>query len=127
MAIIALLIIGQGMYQAGALEGPARRLTTAFKGRPRLTIIIVLLIAGVISAFLNNTPVAVMFIPIMSAIALRSDMAVSKVMIPLSFVCVLGGMTTLIGSSTNLLVAETAIASAADAAGRAAWTSAFST
>lgn len=120
MAIIALLIIGQGMYQAGALEAPAQRLTKMFRGRPRLTIVIVLLIAGVISAFLNNTPVAVMFIPIMSAVATRSDMAVSKVMIPLSFVCVLGGMTTLIGSSTNLLVAETAAASAASVAGRAA-------
>lgn len=113
MAIIALLIIGQGMYQAGALEGPAQRLTVFFKGKPRVGILVILLIAGVISAFLNNTPVAVMFIPIMSAVATRSDMAVSKVMIPLSFVCVLGGMTTLIGSSTNLLVAETAAASAA--------------
>jgi di/tricarboxylate transporter len=120
MAIIALLIIGQGMYQAGALEGPTQRLTLMLRGRPKLSIIVVLLIAGIISAFLNNTPVAVMFIPIMSAVAARSDMNVSKVMIPLSYVCVLGGMTTLIGSSTNLLVAETAAASAIDASQRAA-------
>jgi di/tricarboxylate transporter len=119
MAIIALLIIGQGMYQSGALEGPTQRLTKLMSGRPKLSIIVVLLLAGVISAFLNNTPVAVMFIPIMSAVAARSDYSVSKVMIPLSFVCVLGGMTTLIGSSTNLLVAQTAANSATTSAQRA--------
>lgn len=118
MAIIALLIIGQGMFQAGALEGPTQRLTNLMAGRPKLAILFVLLIAAIISAFLNNTPVAVMFIPIMSAVAARSEMPVSRVMIPLSFVCVLGGMTTLIGSSTNLLVAQTAANSATSSAQR---------
>lgn len=119
ITIIALLIIGQGMYQSGAMEGPTRQLTRLTGGRPQLTMFIILLIVVIISAFLNNTPVAVMFIPIMSAIAARAEIPVSKVMLPLSFMCILGGMTTLIGSSTNLLVAQTAHFSAMDSAQRA--------
>jgi len=59
---------------------------------------------AVVSAFLNNTPVVVIFIPIMQVLAARFGRSVSKIMMPLSFVAILGGMTTLIGSSTNLLV-----------------------
>ena len=53
---------------------------------------------------MNNTPVVVMFIPILSAMSSRLRRAASRYMMPLSFICILAGMTTLIGSSTNLLV-----------------------
>lgn len=110
-SIISLLMIGQAMYQSGALEGPTSVLLSATGDRPKLTLAVIFLVVIVISAFLNNTPVAVMFIPIIGAVAAKMDTPVSKVMIPLSFMCVLGGMTTLIGSSTNLLVAQSAEAS----------------
>jgi di/tricarboxylate transporter len=58
----------------------------------------------VISAFLNNIPVVVIFIPIMQALAARFGQSASKWMIPLSYAAVFGGMITLIGSGTNLLV-----------------------
>jgi di/tricarboxylate transporter len=70
---------------------------------------LVLLIAAVISAFMNNTPVVVMFLPVLGSVAGRLRMSVSKVLMPLSFVAILGGNTTLIGSSTNLLVADVAV------------------
>ena len=63
-----------------------------------------LLTAMTVSAFLNNIPAVVIFIPIMQMLASRYGRSVSKLMIPLSYAAVLGGMTTLIGSSTNLLV-----------------------
>ncbi len=107
IAIIALLIVGQGLFQTGALETPMRWLLDSSIGSIGLKLIVIFIFVMVISAFLNNTPVVVMFIPIVSALAARSDKSVSFVMMPLSFVCVLGGMTTLIGSSTNLLVADT--------------------
>jgi di/tricarboxylate transporter len=119
ITIIALLIIGQGMYQSGALEYPTRQLTRLTGGRPQLTMFFILLVIIITSAFLNNTPVAVMFIPIMSAVAAKAEIPVSKVMLPLSFMCILGGMTTLIGSSTNLLVAQTAHITAVDPVQRA--------
>jgi len=105
VAILALLIVGQGLFQTGAFERPTRWLLS-FKMAPALKLILVLAAVMVVSAFLNNTPVVVMFIPILSALALGSGKSDGEVMMPLSFVCVLGGMTTLIGSSTNLLVAD---------------------
>ncbi|MEM1409809.1 MAG: SLC13 family permease, partial [Pseudomonadota bacterium] len=57
-------------------------------------------------AFLNNTPVVVMFVPIITAIAAQGGMTTSRLMMPLSFLSILGGMCTTIGSSTNLLAVE---------------------
>lgn len=105
-AIIGLLIIGQGMFQSGALEHPTERLLRLYDSRPRIVIASVFLFIMAISAFLNNTPVVVMFIPIMAAIAQQRRVAASRFMMPLSFLSIFGGMTTLIGSSTNLLAAE---------------------
>ncbi len=106
-AIMGLLIIGQGMFQSGALEYPTRMLVDAYGKHNFLVIILVFTLIIVISAFLNNTPVVVMFIPIMAAIAAQSKVAPSRLMIPLSFMSIFGGMMTVIGSSTNLLAVET--------------------
>ncbi|MGF1461624.1 MAG: SLC13 family permease [Maricaulaceae bacterium] len=106
IAIIALLVVGQGMFQTGALEGVTQMLVTAYDTRPRSVIAAMFGFVFLVSAFLNNTPVVVMFVPILAAMAQRMGASPSKVMMPLSFVSVLAGMTTLIGSSTNLLVAE---------------------
>lgn len=105
-AIVGLLIIGQGMFQSGALEHLTEYLLGAYSNRPRLTVAAVFLIVMVVSAFLNNTPVVVMFIPIIAAMAAQSKVPASRLMMPLSFLSILGGMTTIIGSSTNILAAE---------------------
>lgn len=106
ITILALLVIGQGIFQTGALEGPTRSMLAMYDVRPRLTVLVLFLFVFAVSAFINNTPVVVMFIPILGAIAAREKASPSLYMMPLSFVCILAGMTTLIGSSTNLLVAE---------------------
>ena len=108
IAILAFLVIGQGLYHTGALEGMTRTLTSLGGKRSWLTLGLALLAAGVISAFMNNTPIVVMFLPIVAAISARLQMSPSKTLMPLSFIAILGGMTTLIGSSTNLLVADVA-------------------
>jgi len=105
-SVLALLVIGQGMFQSGALEKPTQSLLTAAEKRPRLTIAATFALMFVISAAMNNTPVVVMFIPIVAALAAQRNAPASSLMMPLSFVCILGGMTTLIGSSTNLLAAD---------------------
>lgn len=105
ITILALLVIGQGLFQTGALEGPTRRLQYIGRKRAHAMLPMVLITAGVTSAFLNNTPVVVMFIPIVSAISHKLGVNPSKTLMPLSFISILGGMTTLIGSSTNVLVA----------------------
>ncbi|MEE9375454.1 MAG: SLC13 family permease [Rhizobiaceae bacterium] len=104
ITVLALLVIGRALFHTDALERPAEALSAIGGSNVRLTIIVLLVAAGVTSAFLNNTPVVVMFIPIIVAIAAQRNFSASAALMPLSFVGILGGMTTLIGSSTNLLV-----------------------
>lgn len=105
ITILALLVIGQGMVQTGALDTPAQFLVKHGLAHPRGVILACLVAVMVISALLNNTPVVVIFIPIMITLMDKMDKSAGLVLMPLSFVAILGGMTTLIGSSTNLLVA----------------------
>lgn len=104
-AIMALLVVGQGLVRTGALDDVARQLVTRAKGRSFLVIPVTLVAVMFLSAILNNTPVVVIFIPIVSALAHRLEKNLARVMMPLSFAAILGGNMTLIGSSTNLLVA----------------------
>ncbi|PCJ39242.1 MAG: SLC13 family permease [Alphaproteobacteria bacterium] len=105
ITILALLVIGQGMVQTGALETPAQIIVKHGISRPKLVIFVCLIAVMIISALLNNTPVVVIFIPIMITLMDKMNKSAGLVLMPLSFVAILGGMTTLIGSSTNLLVA----------------------
>ncbi|MEM8617363.1 MAG: SLC13 family permease [Pseudomonadota bacterium] len=106
ITIMALLVVGQGLFQTGALDGPTKALVRSYEKRPRMTLVAAFAAVFVTSAFTNNTPVVIMFLPIMSAIAARMGASTSKLMIPLSFVSIFAGMTTLIGTSTNLLAAD---------------------
>ena len=107
ITIMALLVVGQGLFQTGAIEGPTKSLVRSYGKRPISTLVLTFFSVFAISAFTNNTPVVIMFLPIMSAIAMRMKTSPSKLMMPLSFVSILAGMTTLIGTSTNLLAADT--------------------
>ena len=104
ISVLALLVMGQAMVRTGILDLGARWLLGHTGQWPWLSLAIVLAVVIVVSAFLNNIPVVVIFIPIMQALATRFGRPVSMVMIPLSYAAVFGGMTTLIGSGTNLLV-----------------------
>jgi di/tricarboxylate transporter len=104
VTVLALLVMGQGMVRAGVLDVVARGVLKLGGGRQWRSIGLALIVATAVSAFLNNIPVVIIFIPIVQALANRFGSSPSKLMIPLSYAAVLGGMTTLVGSSTNLLV-----------------------
>jgi di/tricarboxylate transporter len=104
VTVLALLVMGQGMVRAGVLDVVARGVLKLGGGRQWRSFGLALIAATAVSAFLNNIPVVIIFIPIMQAMANRFGDSPSKLMIPLSYAAVLGGMTTLVGSSTNLLV-----------------------
>ncbi|PHS78627.1 MAG: SLC13 family permease [Rhodospirillaceae bacterium] len=104
ITVLALLVIGQGMVRTGVLDTAARFILSSCGPRSWISIMAVLVTVMVVSGFLNNIPVVVIFIPIMQALAERFDLPPSKLMMPLSFAAILGGMTTLIGSGSNLLV-----------------------
>ncbi len=104
LTVLALLVMGQGMVRTGILERGAQFVLRFGDGSPLIPIAIAFVAVLVISAFLNNIPVVVIFIPIMQTLATKLGQHESKIMMGLSFAAVLGGMTTLIGSGTNLLV-----------------------
>jgi di/tricarboxylate transporter len=108
ITLLALLIIGQALFNTDALDKPTQIISRLGGSNAQRAMIVILVIAAIISAFMNNTPVVVMFIPIISAIAAQRNYEASRILMPLSFMGILGGMTTLIGSSTNLLVAGVA-------------------
>lgn len=106
LTVLALLVLGEGLAKTGVLDRVAVLVHEAAKGSPSAAAAIALIVVLFTSALLNNIPVVVIFIPIMQSLALQSGRSPSRYMMPLSFSAILGGMTTLIGSSTNLLVAN---------------------
>ena len=106
ITVLALLVIGQGLVRTGALDRLVQLVFHLGGGSPVRSTVLILIVALTVSAFLNNIPVVVMFIPVMQAVAERFGRSPSSLMMPLSFAAILGGMTTLIGSSTNLLVSS---------------------
>lgn len=105
VTVLALLIVGKGLFATDALEGVTNRIGRMYGANPRLLIVMILAIVGVTSAFLNNTPVVVIFIPVLASLAARFRLPAYRIFMPLSFITILGGMTTMIGSSTNLIAA----------------------
>ena len=108
IAVLALMVVGQGLIRTGALDEAIRFMSRRFQRRPGLALTVTLAVIAALSAFINNTPIVVIFIPVMATIAERLNRGPSRLMMPLSFAAILGGMVTLIGSSTNLLVAGAA-------------------
>ena len=108
ITVMALLVIAEALIRTGALDRLADRLE-ALRLPPRLTVVLVLLAVIAHGTVIGDTSVVVMFLPLMQALAMRLRMAPGRVMLPLSFSAVLGGMLTLIGSSTNLMVSSTLI------------------
>ncbi|MEP4379033.1 MAG: SLC13 family permease [Alphaproteobacteria bacterium] len=104
LTVIALLVMGEGLARTGVLEAGAQLFFRYGRGHAALATGLAFVAVLVVSGFMNNTPVVVIFIPIMQALASRLGQSPSRLMMPLSFAAILGGMVTLIGSSTNLLV-----------------------
>jgi di/tricarboxylate transporter len=104
LAVASLFVVAAGVQRTGAL-GFTDRLLFSRDGRTASSVPRLMLTTASMSAFLNNTPIVAMLIPRVQAWCERTGVPASKVMIPLSYASIVGGMTTLIGTSTNLLVA----------------------
>jgi di/tricarboxylate transporter len=108
LTIAALFVVSEGLSRTGALEVLARIALHASGGRPFLIVLGVGLIAGILSAFLNDTAVVLVLLPVVLDLSRRTGVPVSRMMIPLAYASLLGGMCTLVGTSTNLLVSDAA-------------------
>ncbi len=103
LTVAVLYVVVAGLQETGAVTW----LGQTFLGRPASVIgaqMRLLVPIAALSAFMNNTPLVAMFIPAVSDWAKQCRISASKLMIPLSYAAIFGGMTTLIGTSTNLVV-----------------------
>lgn len=108
VAVCALMIAGQGLVRTGALEPVGRTLATVWFFSPRLSLLLTLMVGAILSAFVNNVPIVVLLLPILTSIALRTGSSSSGILMPMGFATLVGGMSTTIGTSTNLLVVSVA-------------------
>lgn len=115
VTVLVLYVVVTGLSRTGAMELVARPVL----GRPKSVEsaqLRLMISCGGLSAFLNNTPIVAMFLPVVSDLAKRARISASKLFIPLSFSTILGGTCTLIGTSTNMVVYGLVVAETGDRA-----------
>lgn len=108
IAVCGLMVLGQGLVRTGALEPVGRLLGRLWGKAPFVSLLLTLLVGAVLSAFVNNTPIVVLLLPILISVCLRNNSSPTRVLMPMGFATLVGGMATTIGTSTNLLVVNVA-------------------
>jgi di/tricarboxylate transporter len=104
IAICSLMIVGHGLTMTGALEPAARLLSRLWRLNRPLGLLVTLLIAGGASAFINDTPMLILMLPLLLDLSARTGYPRAKVLMPVNYAILCGGMLTTVGTSTNVLV-----------------------
>ena len=102
----SMFLISKGMIRTGAVGFISQKILQYSRGRPKLAVVLILAIVGLASAFINNTPVVVLFIPIILGLSCELNFSPSKFLIPISYASILAGTCTLIGTSTNIIISD---------------------
>jgi di/tricarboxylate transporter len=106
ITVAAMFLISKGMIRTGAVGYISQKVIEYSRGKPTLAIFLILIIVGTASAFINNTPVVVLFIPIILSLSCELGFSPSKFLIPVSYASILAGTCTLIGTSTNIIISD---------------------
>jgi di/tricarboxylate transporter len=101
-----MFVLGAALDRSGALTPVISAIGRIGKGRPLFLVVVLMVAVGVASAFINNTAVVAVFLPVVTTVAHQERVSVSKLLIPLSFASQFGGVCTLIGTSTNIVVSS---------------------
>ncbi len=108
VAVCALMVAGQALVRTGVLEPIGRQLAKLWAVNPLLSFLATLVIGAILSAFVNNTPIVILLLPILISVSLKTSTSASDLLMPVGFATSIGGMATSIGTSTNLLVVAVA-------------------
>lgn len=104
ITIGAMFILSAALIRTGAVEAVTLRILDQARRRPRAALAEVFAGTASVSAFLNNTPIVIIMVPVIRRLAQALRIAPTRLLIPLSYITILGGTLTLVGTSTNLLV-----------------------
>ncbi|WP_319408028.1 SLC13 family permease [uncultured Desulfosarcina sp.] len=106
VTIWAVFILSGGLTRTGIANILGRQLLKVAGGRESMLVVIIMIVAGVLSAFMNNVAVAALMLPVVMDIARKTDRSPSTLLMPLAYGSLLGGLTTMIGTPPNILVSE---------------------
>ena len=106
ITVAAMFLISRGLIRTGAVELLSEAVVSMARSNARWAIVLVFAIVALSSAFINNTPVVVLFIPVVMSMCCVFGLSPSKYLIPLSYASILAGTCTLIGTSTNIIVSD---------------------
>lgn len=109
VTVAAVLILSAAIERTGALSFVARRVLTPFAYSELIFTIVIMVVIGIFSAFINNTAAVAVFIPIVLEVCNRHNLSPGRILMPMSHAATFGGMCTLIGTSTNLVTHEFAL------------------
>ena len=105
ITVAAMFVLSAGLVRTGALDVIGKEVARAAGTSELRLMVVTITLVSFVSAFVNNTPVVVVMLPVLLGIARKINVAPSRILMPLSFSAQMGGTLTLIGSSTNLVVA----------------------
>jgi di/tricarboxylate transporter len=105
----AMFVVSKGMMRTGGVEFLGRKIIKSARGNYKLALIIILLSVAVASAFINNTPVVILFIPVVMTMCCEFGLSPSQFLIPVSYASILAGTCTLIGTSTNIIISDLSV------------------
>lgn len=111
LTVAAMFVLSAALFKTGGVNLIGPRLAQLIKYNSTLGLAAMMISVAIISAFINNTPVVAVFIPVIIKAAEASKHSPSKFLIPLSYATIFGGTCTLIGTSTNILVSGIAVQS----------------
>lgn len=106
ITIAAMFVVSKGLMRTGGIEFLSRKVIAIAKGSVSLALAVILITVAVASAFINNTPVVILFIPVVMAMCCELGLSPSKFLIPVSYASILAGTCTLIGTSTNIIISD---------------------